>query len=87
MPEHLWILYATMDTDDGPILESFGEQEGPPTGGYIQEMYGAGFLFKYDIDGSALVNERPCAPKGFDIPKRKRRRRRKRKPKRCEEPR
>ncbi len=76
MPKRLWILYATMDTDDGPILETFDQGEGPPTDVYIREMYGVGFLFEYDINGAELVNERPCAPEGFDVPKKRRRRRR-----------
>lgn len=64
--QKIWVLYALPD-EDSTVLEAFEEDEGPPTDEYIKEMFGGGFLFEYDLDGTTAINGRPCAPKGFDV--------------------
>lgn len=61
----VWILYA-YDHPDAPILESFdSDDNGPPTQLYVQEMFGHGVLYEYDLDANrGAVNPRlvtPCA--------------------------
>ena len=57
--KRVWILYVH-DDEDAPILESF---ESKPTKKYIENTFGEGALYEYDMVSGVAVNGRRITPK------------------------